>query len=718
MQTLESGTSRPSSINRFRRFRALAALPAILLAGFVLAIGAARPAAAATTLRTGMTWTVVGQQGGYVHVGSDGQTNPYAGDTAIDQFLPILCVVVDNRAAPGGVTFDGYNGWARGAVQATPAIPATVLTSQAQGDAICADTFGTGWRLAEFHDGRYGTNFSSTSGWSYWAAGTLAPGTRFWAAISDQPANPWNSAGALPATVATPKFITSEAPVPNQYLASFSETTLEGDVQGLANNLVAAYGGTILDVFPAVQGFSFTGTDAIAQAMSQDSRVESVEQDTYGQPSEYWNDDRLDQRHRPLDNLYAPPNNGAGVNIYVLDTGFLRTHQEFGGRASQAADFIRFLGTRDDCNGHGTAVGSIAGGSTVGVARGANLISIRIAGCQGNAYNPFISVFSSTIVAGLDWVARNHVNPAVANVSYGFSPGFWRRWLHLSTPMDRAVKRAVQAGVTVVVAAGNESKNADRSTPARAAEAISVSATDSTDTRPSWANYGKVDLFAPGVGITAAGLSSNSSYVIGDGTSFAAPEVAGAAAIYLHDHPTASPGEVRNSLQTNATAGEVLNPGSGSANRLLFISATASHPGMTWRVLEQRTGVVHVGADSQTNVYSGDTPATTSLPVLCLLVNNSGVPAGITPDFYNGWAKGSVRLTPSVPGAQLTSRATADALCVANFGAGWRMAEFHDGYYGTNLSTSGGWTFWANGTLSAGTRFWAAINDQPANPWN
>lgn len=136
----------------------------------------------------------------------------------------------------------------------------------------------------------------------------------------------------------------------------------------------------------------------------------------------------------------------------------------------------------------------------------------------------------------------------------------------------------------------------------------------------------------------------------------------------------------------------------------------ATHAGMTWTVLQQIPGVVHVGTDAQTNPYNGDTPATTVLPVLCLNVDNSPVPAGITPDFYNGWARGSLALTPPVPGSQLTSPGVADALCAANFGPGWRMAEFHDG--------GGGWSYWGFGTLPAGTRFWTAINDQPANPWN
>ncbi len=178
---------------------------ALLGAGLLMTFSTSRPLGAQSGLRTGMTWTVVGQQNGYVHVGRDAQTNAYSGDTTIDQYLPILCVLVDGRTAPSGITFDSYNGWARGAVRATAAVRGALLTSQQQGNAICAEAFGTGWRLAEFHDGRYGAGFSASSGWSYWAAGQLTPGTRFWVAISDQPANPWNSAGQVPPPVATPE---------------------------------------------------------------------------------------------------------------------------------------------------------------------------------------------------------------------------------------------------------------------------------------------------------------------------------------------------------------------------------------------------------------------------------------------------------------------------------------------------------------------------------
>jgi hypothetical protein len=679
-------------------------------------------ATAQSPVRTGMTWTVIGQTDGYVHVGADAQTDAYAGDTTIDQSLPILCVVVDDRPAPGGLTFDAYNGWVRGGVQATPPIPATVLTSQQQGDEICAEEFGAGWRLAEFHDGRYGPGFTQAGGWSFWAGGSLPTGTRFWVAINDQPANPWNSAGDIPATP-VPRFFTDELPVPNQFIAMFTENTPESEIATRAAALVATYGGTIKHVYDGVKGFSFNAADAQALAMSNDPQLESVEQDGYAEAQQAeWHLDRIDQRNLPLNNTYAPVNNGSGVNIYILDTGFRRSHFEFGGRASQAADFAYHTAT-DDCDGHGTHVGSLAGGATVGVAPGANLISVRIAGCGGVAYNPEWSPVKSTIVAGLNWVARHHVKPAVANVSFANRVVFFRRWFKMRSPIEKAARFAVQSGVTVVAAAGNRPINAEKYSPARAGEVISVSGTMFNDERHPRFSFGKVEIFAPGVDLVGAALGGDFSYVPASGTSSAAPLVAGAAALYLHTRPTATPQEVRNALLTNATPGVVINPGPGSANRLLFANPpplTATHAGLTWTRLERRLfpPVVRVGADGVSNPYNGDTPATASLPILCLLVDGSAVPPGITPTFSAGWSRGRVQLSPSVPGSQLTSQAAADAICSASFGTGWRMAEFHDGRYGANLQSIGGWSFWAYGNVPSGTRFWTFINDQPANPWN
>jgi hypothetical protein len=131
-----------------------------------------------------MTWRVLGQNGPYVHVGTDGVTNPYSGDTNVNASLPVLCLLQDGRSAPAGIPFDFYNGWALGAAQLSAPVIGSTLTSRAVADGICAGTFGPGWRMGEFHDG--------SGGWSWWAEGVLNPSTRFWVAIDDQLANPWD----------------------------------------------------------------------------------------------------------------------------------------------------------------------------------------------------------------------------------------------------------------------------------------------------------------------------------------------------------------------------------------------------------------------------------------------------------------------------------------------------------------------------------------------
>jgi hypothetical protein len=137
-----------------------------------------------TATHLGLTWQVTQQNGSYVHVSNYGQSNPYQGDTSPYTALPMLCIKKDGRAAPSFITFDYYNGWAAGEVRLTGPVYGTALTSRAAADSLCANAFGTGFRMAEFHDGN--------GGWSWWAQGVVSSSSRFWLAIDDQPANPWN----------------------------------------------------------------------------------------------------------------------------------------------------------------------------------------------------------------------------------------------------------------------------------------------------------------------------------------------------------------------------------------------------------------------------------------------------------------------------------------------------------------------------------------------
>ena len=270
-----------------------------------------------------------------------------------------------------------------------------------------------------------------------------------------------------------------------------------------------------------------------------------------------WGLDRIDQRSLPLNGTFTYNATGAGVTAYIIDTGIRISHNEFGGRAQVGTDTIGDGQNGNDCHGHGTHVAGTVGGSTYGVAKSVSLLAVRVLNCSGSGS-------TSGVIAGVDWVTSHHQAgaPAVANMSLGGSR---------SNSLDNAVKNSIADGVTYALAAGNEGINACNRSPARVAEGITVGATDSTDTRPSWSNFGScLDLFAPGVSITSAWNSSNTATNTISGTSMATPHVAGVAALYLQNNPSASPATVRNALVNNATSGVVKNPGRNSPNRLLF----------------------------------------------------------------------------------------------------------------------------------------------------
>ncbi|GHG95836.1 S8 family peptidase [Streptomyces lanatus] len=336
-------------------------------------------------------------------------------------------------------------------------------------------------------------------------------------------------------------------------------------------DLVERYGADVERTYrKALNGYAIDASAAEAKRLAADPAVASVVQNrtftisgTQTNPPS-WGLDRIDQKNLPLNSSYTYPDSaGQGVTAYVIDTGVRITHSDFGGRASYGYDAIDNDNTAQDGNGHGTHVAGTVAGNAYGVAKKAKVVGVRVLNNSGSGT-------TAQVVAGIDWVAQNAVKPAVANMSLGGGA---------DTALDTAVRNAIASGVTFAVAAGNESTNASTRSPARVTEAITVGATTSTDAKASYSNYGSVlDLFAPGSSITSAWNSGDSATNTISGTSMATPHVAGAAALYLADHPTSTPAQVSSALTSAATTGVVTSPGSGSPNRLLYVGGGTTTP--------------------------------------------------------------------------------------------------------------------------------------------
>jgi aqualysin 1 len=361
----------------------------------------------------------------------------------------------------------------------------------------------------------------------------------------------------------------SPTAIPGRYIVVFRPGT-PGAAQNEAAASARAMGAEVHYTYDAaLQGFAATMPEQALNGLRHNPNIEYIEVDSTvlldaTQTDATWGIDRIDQRALPLSGTYTYDTTGAGVTAYIIDTGILTSHNEFGGRATDGYDAVDGSLPAADCNGHGTHVAGTVGGATYGVAKGVNLVAVRVLNCSGSG-------FTSGVIAGINWVTSNHTgtNPAVANMSLGGGA---------STSLDSAVNNSINDGVTYAIAAGNSNANACNYSPARVAAAITVGATTSTDARASYSNYGTcLDIFAPGSSITSAWYSSNTATNTISGTSMATPHVAGAAARYLQANSGASPATVAGALSANATPNVVTNAGTGSPNRLLY-TPTAEQP--------------------------------------------------------------------------------------------------------------------------------------------
>ncbi|MBN6037218.1 S8 family peptidase [Amycolatopsis sp. 195334CR] len=380
---------------------------------------------------------------------------------------------------------------------------------------------------------------------------------------------------------------------------------------GASASLANRYGAQVKQTYQKVlNGFSARMDAKQARRLAADPAVAYVQQDGVAtaagtQDNPTWGLDRIDQAALPLDKKYTYPDHaGAGVTAYVLDTGARLSHAEFEGRAKNGYDFIDNDAVANDCNGHGTHVAGTIGGKTYGVAKKVNLVAVRVLDCQGNGE-------WSQVIGGIDWVAQNATKPAVANMSLGGGA---------NSAVDDAVKKAIGAGITFAVASGNSNTNACNTSPARTPEAITVNATDSSDNRSSFSNYGScTDLFAPGTSVTSSWYTGDTATNTISGTSMATPHVAGAAALHLAANTSATPAQVRDALVRGATHNAVKNPGSGSPNELLRVGATTQPPTCAGATNTDDVAIPDAGAAVTSSVEvkscEGNAPAGTKVAV-------------------------------------------------------------------------------------------------------
>jgi len=368
-------------------------------------------------------------------------------------------------------------------------------------------------------------------------------------------------------------FKTAQTPIKGQYIVVLkdnaaslaSERSSLSRVSTVARSMATQHRARLVHTYQnALRGFVVRADDKSLARLLADPRVAYVEEDglvsiNATQNNATWGLDRVDQRNLPLNHTYVYDTTASGVHAYVIDTGVLGSHSQFTNRMGNGYSAISDGRGTSDCNGHGTHVAGTVGGSTYGVAKGVTIHPVRVLGCDGTGS-------FSGIVQGIDWVASNHVKPAVANMSLGGGA---------NQATDDAVQRLHNSGVTVVVAAGNDGQNACNYSPARAPSAITVGSTNNQDGRSIFSvgssNFGScLDIFAPGSSITSAWHTSSTATNSISGTSMASPHVAGVAALYLANNPNATPTQVRNAIVNNATSNKVTDARSGSPNLLLY----------------------------------------------------------------------------------------------------------------------------------------------------
>ena len=432
--------------------------------------------------------------------------------------------------------------------------------------------------------------------------------------------------------------------IDGSYLVVLKPSAALTSVDAPTAELARKYGGQVKHTYrTALKGFAVNLSEAQARKLAADPAVAYVEQDQTGSIDAVasWGLDRVDQASLPLNNTYTAPNTGSGVHAYIIDTGIMTTHTDFGGRATWDHNALDTNNT--DCHGHGTHVAGTVGGATYGLAKAVRLHGVKAFNCQGGGN-------LTATVAAIDWVTANAVKPAVANMSFHFE----------SPSVATAVVNSVAAGIVNVAAAGNDyGADACNVTPAKVAQAITVGSTTSTDAKSDFSNIGTcLDIFAPGSSIISAGTSSNTASRTMSGTSMATPHVVGAVAMYLSANPNATPATVQTAFKDNAAKGKLTSIGTGSPNNQLQVGfigggtpggVTVANPG-------NKTGTVGTALTVTNSASGGTSPYTWSA---------TGLPAGLSINSGTGTISG----TPSAAGTSNVTVTATDSSSPAKTGS-------------------------------------------------